>query len=270
MKNENIEAFARYLKDIKKCPRISLSREKYLANVISDKKSSIELKEKCRKELIEANLRLVVKIAISYYKKISKFEDVNISLNDLVQYGNIGLAKAADKYKYNSKTRFGTYAYVSVERHIVYAIKDSRMIRIPHQYFKYMKIIDGLVGENDSISNKDIASEINVTEKTLNTVKLNRYPKISIEKISSLVGEIVSKEPSPDEIFNKKQEIQYINKLINELKPKYKKVLSYRYLGDKEMTLNEVGKKLGITREAVRSIEKKAICSLQRKIKHRR
>lgn len=269
MKMENIEAFSRYLKDIKKCPRISLSREKYLATIISDKNSSKELKEKCRKELIESNLRLVVKIAISYYRKISKLEDVNISLNDLVQYGNIGLTKAADKYKYNSKTRFGTYAYVSVERHIVYAIKDSRMIRIPHQYFKYMKIMDGLVEVNGSISNKDIATEINITEKTLNTVKLNRHTKISIEKISSLVDQMVSKEPSPYEVVNRNQEIKYISKLINELKPKYKKVLCYRYLSDKEMTLNEVGKKLGITREAVRSIEKKAICILQRKIKNK-
>jgi len=268
-KIENSEAFSQYLNDIKCYNRLSLSREKYLSLIITDKISSKELKEKCIEELIECNLKLVVKIATSCFKKIMKLEDANVSLMDLIQYGNIGLIKAARKYKWNSKTRFGTYAYVSIERNIISSIKDSRMIRIPYKYFKYMKEIDNITVENDSISDKDLADKIDVNEKTLNNIKNNRNSKVSIENISYLIDQIVSNEPSAYKIVSEKHDLQYLYKIINELKPRHKKVLYYRYLNNKEMSLSEIGKKLGITREAVRSIEKKAIINLKRKISNK-
>ena len=264
---EDTESFSRYLKDVCHYSRISLVREKVLSDIINDNKSSKESKSKAKKELMEGNLRLVVKVAVKYFKKISNLDDVNLSLMDLIQYGNIGLSKAAEKYKWSSKTRFGTYAYVSIERNIMSAIKDSRMIRIPHQYFKHMKEMDNCTDINDSISDKDLAKKMKVTEKVLNSVKNSRYSKISIEKIAGLIEKMESKDPLVSEILSKKEEIQFMYKMINELSPRHKKVLYYRYLNNKEMSLSDVGKKLGITREAVRNIEIKAIIKLRRKVK---
>ncbi len=239
--------------------------------------------ESARQELVAANLRLVISIARKYITVPN-----SLSFEDLIQEGNIGLMKAADKFDYTLGYKFSTYATWWIRQAITRAIADqSRTIRIPvhlHDNLRKMYVaINKYVSEyGEEPSDKYLAELLGITEETVRERKLASQGTISLSQPvrsdneeDSDVLESFIEDPNCSE--NIVTDALYLNdfKLAvfdrSPLTVREKMVLKYRFGIDmsRSYTLEEIGKILGITRERVRQIESKALrrLRLNRKIK---
>lgn len=263
---ENNDMLARYLKDISYYPLITPDREKELARIIHGKSSTDEAKYAARQELVLGNLRLVVPIALKLYQKISGLEDMNLSLMDLIQAGNIGIMRAADLFLAEKGNKFSTYAHLSAERKMVKLVKESRLIRIPQNYFKHMHDIDVIKEKYGDLDDKSLAKKLHIMEETLKVVKDGRFSRVNTEDINVLMERVDSKDSPLAEVLNHQNRRSYVFEKLKELNPRQQQVLFYMYFSNREMTYEAIAQKIGVTRERVRQILEKALYRIRKKI----
>ena len=266
------DAVQMYLKEIGKTPLLTGQQEKDLS------KRAEKGDEEARQQIIRANLRLVVSIAKRYIHRTP-----NLNILDLIQEGNIGLSRAVDKFDYRKGFKFSTYATCWIRHAITRALADqSRTIRIPvhmvENISKYTQTKRKLAQE---LGREPLAEEIAI-ELGASVEKVRHIQKISQEVISiempigdddkdSTLSEFIKDEKSltPSQLAAQSLLRNKINEILVDLTPREQEILRLRFgLGDGiTHTLEEVGKRFGVTRERIRQIEVKALAKIKSHVK---
>lgn len=255
-----------YLKEIGKVPLLSAEREIELA------KRMEEGDEDAKKELAEANLRLVVSIAKRYVGRGMLFLD-------LIQEGNLGLIKAVEKFDYHKGYKFSTYATWWIRQAITRAIADqARTIRIPVHMVetinKLIRVSRQLLQElGREPTPEEIAKELDMpVDRVREILKISQEP-VSLEtpigeEEDSHLGDFIQDDnvPVPAEAAAQTLLKEQLDEVLDTLTEREQKVLRLRFgMNDgRARTLEEVGKEFDVTRERIRQIEAKAL----RKLRH--
>ena len=255
-----------YLKEIGKVPLLSAEREIELAQRME------EGDEDAKKELAEANLRLVVSIAKRYVGRGMLFLD-------LIQEGNLGLITAVEKFDYHKGYKFSTYATWWIRQAITRAIADqARTIRIPVHMVetinKLIRVSRQLLQElGREPLPEEIAKELDMpVERVREILKISQEP-VSLEtpigeEEDSHLGDFIQDDnvPVPAEAAAQTLLKEQLDEVLDTLTEREQKVLRLRFgMNDgRARTLEEVGKEFDVTRERIRQIEAKAL----RKLRH--
>ncbi|MDR0310989.1 MAG: RNA polymerase sigma factor RpoD [Acidobacteriota bacterium] len=264
-----IKAAAAELKQIEEDAMASSSDLKNTLAIIRSGELEADI---AKKELVEANLRLVVSIA-------KKYTNRGVQFLDLIQEGNVGLMKAVDKFEYHRGYKFSTYATWWIRQAITRAIADqSRTIRIPVHMVetinKLIRVSRGLVQEyGREPTNEEIAERMEFPiNKVRKILKIAQDP-ISLEtpigeEDDSHLGDFIEDRNalSPIEAAIKTDLRERAESVLHTLTPREEQVIKLRFGigGGSERTLEEVGQNFSVTRERIRQIEAKAL----RKLRH--
>ncbi len=260
-----------YLRSISGIPLLTKEREQQLASRI--RKGD----ERAKREMIEANLRLVVAIA-------SRYRGLGLPLADLIGEGNIGLVTAVERFRYEKGFRFSTYASKWIRQAVLKALADhSRTVRLPTNVIDALRrsraVEDEIFhSEGRQARLSEICSRLGFSGKRFAEIA-NAAATVSLDAAVGEDGEInlyeiiadKSLRQPDDEAFNR-IESELLDNLLGELSERERNILAYRY-GLKDGTvrsLAETGRLVGITRERIRQIENRAIGKIRRLIRKRR
>lgn len=255
-----------YLKEIGRVALLTATQEIDLAKKIEAGSKA------AKRKLIEANLRLVVSIAKRYVSR-------GLSLLDLIQEGNQGLMRAVEKYDWRRGYKFSTYATWWIRQAITRAIADqARVIRIPvHMVETINKLIQTSRRLMQSLGREPTPEEVG-KEMGISAARVREILKITQDTTSlatpvgdeedSFLGDFIedTSQPQPIDQTSKQLLKENIDEVLSTLSEREARVLKMRFGlgGFRPMTLEEVGRDFGVTRERIRQIEAKAI----RKLRH--
>lgn len=255
-----------YMREMGQFSMLSADEEVKLAHRIAEGDQS------AKNELVEANLRLVVSLARHY-------QGCGLSYQDLIQEGNIGLIKAAEKFDVSKGFRFSTYASWWIKQALSRAIADqSRTIRIPvhmtENINKFKKAERELLSQlNREPKIKEIADAMGISEKQAKEIQSYIVEPTSLDiqvgdDDDTTIGSFVEDTHfvNPESAYIKESNGDVVNAVLDTLSDREANILRLRFGigGKKAMTLEEVGKEYGLTRERIRQIEAKAL----RKLRH--
>jgi len=294
------DSVALYLKEISRIPLLTGPEEVELAKAIEQGKNAalrlakdeasleyeaharlrkqVGLGQEARCKLIEANFRLVVSIA-------KKYVGHGVSFMDLIQEGNIGLIKAVEKFEYQRGFKFSTYATWWIRQAVSRALSDQgRTIRVPvhmgERITQLSRVSRELVQRNGNPpTEEEIAAAMGVSMRLLERIRqASQYP-LSLEmevgeEMDSTLGDFIEDKsnPHPDDSAICQLLSERMNDVLASLSAREHRVLQLRFgLQDgRSYTLEEVGKKFGVTRERIRKIEAKALSKLRHPRRSRR
>lgn len=280
-----------YLKEVSRVPLLTAEEEVELAQRIergrmareelarsnvssrrrSDLRQLIEDGWNAREHLITANSRLVISVAKKYMGR-------GVPFLDLIQEGNIGLIRATKKFDYRRGHKFSTYATWWIRQAVTRAIADQgRTIRVPvhmgDQINKLLRIQHQLtqrLGREPTVEELAVALDV-PPKKVENMIQVARRP-LSLEtptddEEDSVLGDFIEDEeaPAPDDTATYNLLREHLEEVLNSLPPREVRILQLRYglLDGQAYTLEEVGRKMGVTRERVRQIEAQALSRLR-------
>jgi len=293
LKNVSIEnTVGLYLREVGRVPLLTRTEEVELARQLeqgreaqhqlanngrsSQKRArlqcSVQEGQEARRQLIRANTRLVVSIA-------KKYQGLGMPLTDLIQSGNVGLIRATDRFDYRRGYKFGTYATWWIRQAIIRTLsQQGRTIRLPvymsDRVRKLAKTAQGLEqGLGRRPTPEEIAQETSFNPEEVRwMLRISQRP-VSLEKPvggeegASELGHFIEDEkaPLPTEDVERHLLREDLERIISSLKPREARILRLRFgLGNAEYhTLKEIGEKLGVTKERVRQIERRALGKLR-------
>jgi len=256
------DALAKYFEEIARTPLLTFEQEQ----LISCQVQNGDLEAKAL--LIRSNLRLVVKIAKAY-------TSYGMGFSDLIQEGNLGLIHAAGKFDFRKKVRFSTYASWWIKQSVVRAlVNKNRLVRLPHRKEEAMRRLSTLLSEGSEFQKRPSVDQLAVALK---------LPRRDVLQLLDLFGVIASldKELGDDggnlldqlEDLRFQPEVQFAEASLKEeasvmlasLPRREREVLRFRFAfeGEKRSTLKTVGQNLGLSAEAVRQLERRALGRLR-------
>ena len=280
-----------YLKEVSRVPLLTADEEVELAQRIEKGRISreelarvnvtperrLELRKNiedswaARDHLITANSRLVISVAKKYMGR-------GVPFLDLIQEGNIGLIRATKKFDYRRGHKFSTYATWWIRQAVTRAIADQgRTIRVPvhmgdqiNKLLRYQHQLTQKLGRDPSV--EELAAELDVPiKKVENMIQVARRP-LSLEtptddEEDSVLGDFIEDDdaPAPSDSATYNLLKEHLQIILNDLPPREVRILQLRYglLDGQAYTLEEVGNKMGVTRERVRQIEAQALSRLR-------
>ncbi len=280
-----------YLKEVSRVPLLTAEEEVNLAQRIErgrmareelargrvssrrrvDLRSLIEDGWSAREHLITANSRLVISVAKKYMGR-------GVPFLDLIQEGNIGLIRATKKFDYRRGHKFSTYATWWIRQAVTRAIADQgRTIRVPvhmgdqiNELLRIQHQLTQRLGRDPAV--EELAASLDVTPKKIeNMIQVARRP-LSLEtptddEEDSVLGDFIEDDdaPPPDDTATHNLLKEHLVDVLRGLPPRDVRILQLRYglLDGQAYTLEEVGRKMGVTRERVRQIEAQALSRLR-------
>ena len=260
-----------YLREISQVPLLTPQEEVKLAGQI--KRGN----KKAREKMITANLRLVVKIA-------HDFGNYGLPLLDLVSEGNIGLMKAVERFDPKKGGKLSTYASWWIKQSIKRALANqSKTIRLPvHLVDKIGKIRRVAAQMTEELGREPTTEEL-AEELGLPPAKVAHLKNVAVRPASldakinadddTAFGDLVSDERAEDpfEALRDKDLREEVGDLLDVLDPRERKIISFRFGlgGGKERTLEEVGRKFGVTRERIRQLQNIALQKMRKALRKR-
>ncbi|MDA3850077.1 MAG: sigma-70 family RNA polymerase sigma factor [Spirochaetaceae bacterium] len=291
---EERDPLALYLKQISKYPLLTITEEQTIGRSIDEIRFSktemeqqlkeqeeslenealLELNRKLyeyKDKMIKANLRLVVSIA-------KRYQNRGMSLLDLIDEGNIGLIEAVERFDYSKGCRFSTYGTWWIRQAIIKSLADKgRVIRIPIHMLNTIKKCYYVAKQmtqdlGRTPSEDELGEKLNMpVEKVREIIQLSQETASldttvdddHLTRLSELIKDEKVGEPV-ETVFNSSL-METLNGVLKQLNEREARILQMRYglTGDSPLTLEETGRKLGITRERVRQIQEKAISKMR-------
>jgi RNA polymerase primary sigma factor len=261
-------AFNLYLREVGQTKLLTLPEENELAARI--KKGD----KKARERMIKANLRLVVKIAREY-------EDYGMPLLDLINEGNMGLMKAVERFDPAKGAKLSTYSAWWIKQAIKRALANqSKTIRLPvHVVDKLFHMRHAAVKLQETLGREptddELGEELGIPGRKVAQLRTAAIRPASLEAPlgdddTSRIADVIRDESAdtPYEQLEGKTNIAMLRDLIATLHPREAEILRYRFGldGDTEKTLEDVGRKFGVTRERIRQIQNAALLKLRKQI----
>ncbi|MDO4695227.1 RNA polymerase sigma factor RpoD/SigA [Porphyromonas sp.] len=271
--NRESASLDKYLQEIGREELISVEEEVQLAQAIHRNDAN---SQKCLEKLVRANLRFVVSVAKQY-------QNQGLSLPDLINEGNLGLIKAAEKFDETRGFKFISYAVWWIRQSILQALAEqSRIVRLPLNQVgnisKIQKAVTRFEQENErKPSSEELAHELDLTEdKVIETMKINGR-QLSVDapfvdgEDNSLLDVLVNDDaPIADKDLINESLSTEIERALSTLTEREAEIIKmfFGIGGMPEMTLEEIGVNFGLTRERVRQIKEKAIRRLRQNNKN--
>ena len=262
------QALNKYLTDINRIPMVTIDEEAELAHKI---KQGGREGTRAKDRLVEANLRFVVSVAKQYQHQ-------GLALIDLINEGNIGLVKAADRFDETRGFKFISYAVWWIRQSIVQAIAEqSRIVRLPLNQVSDLSIINRTINtfmqeHNRMPSDTEIADMTDIDETKIRKIRNADGRGVSVDapiqdgEDGSLIDMMAAGGASRTdrEVDHESMEQDLKDVMRHVLSPKEIKILSYCYgIGCHEKGLEEIGDEMNLTRERVRQIREKSIAKLR-------
>jgi len=256
-----------YLDQIKSTPLLTAEQERQLARRIREHSD-----HDAREQMIRANLRLVIKIAKEY-------SIPGMTLADLVAEGNLGLMRAVEEFDPDAGVRFSTYAAWWVKQAIKRAMTNAGLqIRIPAYLVKMIgkwrrtaAALEASLGRRPTV--EEMAKKLRISRKKAEIIRQGMQAAAAPTQIgseeASAIAEIVGgrSDSSPDQAMLDASNAPIVQALLQRLEPRQRKILELRFALDgyqgPPRTFKQIGQVVGLTRERVRQLEKKALSSLK-------
>ncbi|HRK31577.1 MAG TPA: sigma-70 family RNA polymerase sigma factor [Tepidisphaeraceae bacterium] len=255
-----------YLRQINESPLLTAEEEKSLARrIIQDNDFA------ARERMVKSNLRLVVNIAKHYVNR-------GLTLLDLIEEGNIGLLKAVEGFDPDNGSRFSTYASWWIKQAIKRALINAQqpihipayMVELMTAFKKTSRNLENTLGRQPTLD--ELSASLKLSKKKIGIIKQAVKAFNAPSQFSSPDGEITINDvvpdihnPTPDAEVQHEHELLHLEKLLDRVDEREATILKLRYGldGSEPMTLKEIGKKIGLTRERVRQIEHEALKKLR-------